>query len=1230
MKTFSRLEIHDIELPGLTLIEAGAGTGKTWTITGLYLRLLLEQGLDVEQILVVTYTKAATAELHERIRRRLADMLAALQAGGSEDAFCAALLLAMDEAQRDRARARLTRAISGFDEAAIFTIHGFCQRALTDHAFEAGSGFEQELVPDERELLREVVDDFWRREVYPAGGLWVDFLAETGQSPDAWLAEIAPHVGKPYLRVAEGDACAAAFTAPLEQAYAEARALWRGEREAIMALLLAGDLDGNKYRAASVPKWCAAFDGYFASARPGLRLPDNAAKLTPEALAGAAKKGRTPPSHAFFDACQGLIEAAEETAARLEAKLAAGKARLLAWCNAELPKRKAALQVLSYNDLLNCLAEALDAEHGAHLAQGLRERYRAALIDEFQDTDPVQYRIFEAIYGGSGQPVFFVGDPKQAIYSFRGADVYSYLQARHQAERLHTLDTNQRSTAELIAAVNALFSGHGAPFLVEDIDFRPAQASTRPKPWLAVEGDGGAPFRFDVLPQPPAGSKGAKPWSKERAAEMAAESTAADIARLLGLARQGRARLVSDSAIAQEPARLDPLSLRGTGGEGRGYLTPPHPDPLPEGEGTRKLNGGDIAVLVSTHHQGRRMELALRALGIPSVRQGQDNVYAGSEAMELERVLLAAAEPGREPLVKGALATELMGWRAGELFALQQDEAAWEEQLDRFHRYHALWRDHGFMPMLRAWFDEAGVAERLLAHGDGERRLTNLLHLAELLQVESHERPGLDALLGWFGRKLHQPERGEEAALLRLESDAERVKIVTVHTSKGLEYPVVYCPFLWDGGLLRKDESSFAYHDERQQPWLTFQPDDSTLGTVARERLAEKLRLLYVALTRAKHRCQVVWGHVSGMELSALFWLLHGGDCVGAEDSLAALERRAKALDHGAIVEALERLAAGAPDAIGLAQASAAGEGGRPAAEPRDGLAAQAFTRGVLQPAWRMTSFSALSAGRHSEAPDHDAASAAAPPPPAGDNIFTFPRGANAGTCLHAVFENWEFTCREREPLERLAARKLKAYAIDEKWNAVVAAMVDAVLDAPLDGAALRLNRVPAGQRLVELEFTFALQGLQARRLQALLADPAYGLAPAFVQAAGQLAFDAAHGYMKGYIDLVFAHEGRYYVVDWKSNWLGASPADYISPRLEQAVAREHYYLQYLIYCLALHRYLRLRQPDYDYGHHFGGVYYLFLRGIHPAFPGAGIHADRPSPALIDALDRLFEGEEAA
>ncbi|WP_156303054.1 UvrD-helicase domain-containing protein, partial [Methylogaea oryzae] len=354
------------------------------------------------------------------------------------------------------------------------------QRALTDHAFEAGSGFEQELVPDERELLREVVDDFWRREVYPAGGLWVDFLAETGQSPDAWLAEIAPHVGKPYLRVAEGDACAAAFTAPLEQAYAEARALWRGEREAIMALLLAGDLDGNKYRAASVPKWCAAFDGYFASARPGLRLPDNAAKLTPE-LGRRGEKRPHPAQPRFFRRLPSLIEAAEETAARLEAKLAAGKARLLAWCNAELPKRKAALQVLSYNDLLNCLAEALDAEHGAHLAQGLRERYRAALIDEFQDTDPVQYRIFEAIYGGSGQPVFFVGDPKQAIYSFRGADVYSYLQARHQAERLHTLDTNQRSTAELIAAVNALFSGHGAPFLVEDIDFRPAQASTRPK-----------------------------------------------------------------------------------------------------------------------------------------------------------------------------------------------------------------------------------------------------------------------------------------------------------------------------------------------------------------------------------------------------------------------------------------------------------------------------------------------------------------------------------------------------------------------------------------------------------------------------------------------------------------------------------------------------------------------------------------------------------------------------
>lgn len=1202
-------DIYAAELGGLNLVEASAGTGKTWTISGLYVRLILELGLNVDQILVVTYTKAATAELQDRIRKRLREVLSAFETGESDDEFCRRIVELYGDRTETAVR-RLGYAISGFDEAAVHTIHGFCQRLLNESAFESGADFDCELMPDETDLLREIVDDFWRREVYLASPAWAEFLAQKNQSPDVWLGEIQPHVGKPFLKIAgpveppdETDALAR-----FGQAVLEAAEVWHAERNAIEALLLNyPDFNKTRVKPESLRSWLAEtadfFDRWLPPERtpqpvvlpevpPLIELPGGLRRLTPEALAAAVKKGCEPPRHPFFQCGQSVIEADETLRLDFEARLQCLKRRLIEFCNAELDQRKSALQVVCYNDLLNRLATALDSEHGERLAETVRRRYRAALIDEFQDTDPTQYRIFRRVYGDGGSPVFFVGDPKQAIYGFRGADIFSYLEARSN-ERItrRTLKTNQRSERDLIVAVNALFVGHPRPFLLDEIPYPEVKPAARPRAVLDIEGDGEEPFRFLLLPQEQDEKGKEKAYSKGAASRSAALATAFEIVRLLDAASEGKARL-----------------------------------------GERNLDGGDIAVLVSTHVQARLIEDALTASGVPSVRQGQENVFSSPEAAELERILQAVAQPGREPLIKAALATELMDRTANAIFDLQRDEAAWEAIVDRFQAYHQIWLSEGFMPMFRRWFEDARITEHLPKFRDGERRLTNLLHLAELLQVESRKKSSIDTLLGWFGRAIRNPSKNDETALLRLESDAKRVKIVTIHTSKGLEYPLVFCPFLWDGRLRQRKAESVLLHRHGESVLdLGSAQLELNRRQAIQEEMSENLRVLYVALTRAVYRCHVVWGNVrngrdksEGFHSTALAWLLHGGSTAPEDDPLSALEARLQEADTDLIAADIHRFSEQAPGCVSLGFAETRLVRHRGSApEHVTTLAVRSFRRPPLYPSWRMSSFSGLTTGRHSEAPDYDVLPDFDLPEAPGDSIFAFPRGARAGSCLHAILEEWDFACRDSERLADLVRRKLKAHGIGDEWVPTVRQAVETALEATLDDNGLKLSDIPAEKRLAEMEFTYALRGGDSDGLRKLLSDPRFQCDRRYAEAARLLDFRHIEGYMKGFIDLVFEADGRYYLLDWKSNWLGNTPADYASDRLVEAMAREHYYLQYLIYTVALHRYLEQRLPNYGYETHFGGVYYLFLRGISPKRK-TGILGDKPSFELIQALECLL------
>ena len=1161
----SHLDPKTVVLSGLNVIEASAGTGKTYTLAELYLRLILEQGLTVDQILVVTYTRAATEELRDRLREKLVEVRDGLL---SEPAHDVAL------------RQHLSLAIQSFDESAIFTIHGFCQRVLGDFAFESGLSFDLELVGDDQQLLQGMVDDFWRKQITTADARLAQYLIARRETPETLLQSIRPLLGKPYLQtlpVSEVD---------IEQVYQQAQSqfervkqLWLDEQEAMMAVLQDKTLlNGNKYRSASVEKWLVLLADLLSQTKVPSRLFDGFERFTLAKLDDALKKGKVLPELFFWRACGDLQEQVVQMQAAQALQYQKLRLVALQTVQAEMPASKQQQQVQSYDDLLLNLEQALAGEGGDWLAAKLRAQYPAALIDEFQDTDPVQYASFNRIYAGSDLPVFLVGDPKQAIYSFRGADIFTYLAAKSSTNAEHTLGTNWRSHPNLVSAVNSLFSRQTQPFIYDEIPFYPVAAARDEFDVLSVNGQP-APLQLLWADED-------KPLSKKEMTALSASVTADEIAKLLNEAAVGQATLLDEKT--QEAVIL---------------------------------TGGDIAVLVRNHKQAYTMQQCLQQRGINSVQQGRENVFASAESLMLERVIKGIAEPDNTMAMTAALATDLWAYDASSLYALQQDEAAWSDQFELFYDLHQVWLRSGFMRAFRQLLNHISGQQRLLSLPGGERKLTNLLHLAELVQAQSTQQDGgMSSILQWFASRIQSIDPNDETGQLRLESDEQLVHIITIHKSKGLEYPIVFCPFLWDSQIRVAKGEVISFHDAdaNYQAYVAFAEPDLTRASEAnkKEQEAEALRLLYVALTRARERCVICWGNAKGVAESGLFSLLHP-TASDADSELMLADVTALA---GASAGTISLEVMDVDQAVDY-QAKQNGQ---------NTFAAKVF-EGDIQAPWRVGSFSTLTQGHDAELPDYDAqANADVPVVQVQErhvlDRFSFPRGAQAGTCLHAIFEFLDFASDDDIAIHALVNKTLLQYGFEMHWTSVVCDWVKSVCNTELSAhSGLKLNRLTHSQRLDELAFYFPVAGLSVSGIQQSLL-PFLAPESPLAKVISQLQFFDLTGFMKGFIDLVFEDQGRFYIVDYKSNHLGHQQTGYQTDELNQAMISHDYPLQYLIYSLALHRYLRLRLPDYDPEQHLGGAYYLFIRGMQPEWGQTGVFYDKPSVAVLDALDLCLQG----
>lgn len=1169
--TAESLDPLRLPLIGERLIEASAGTGKTFTIAALYLRLLLGLGgeaaypraISVEELLVVTFTEAATEELRGRIRSNIHELRIACLRGESDNPLYSALLAEI--ADKDDAAKTLLLAERQMDEAAVFTIHGFCQRMLSLNAFESGMLFEQQLIEDESRLRYQACADFWRRHCYPLTRDIAAMIHDVWKGPrdllkslDRWLQGEAPQLKSPPApneTLAERHQQIIARIDSLKQQ-------WREQVGEIEGVLENSGLDRRKFNRGNQGKWMEKVNAWAQEETLSYQLPDALEKFAQSFLLERTKAGGEPPVHPLFSAVESLL-ASSLTLTDLVL------ARAMVEIRDAVAREKRRRGELGFDDMLSRLDEALRGDSGETLASAIRQRFPVAMIDEFQDTDPQQYRIFRRIWRRQPETaLLLIGDPKQAIYAFRGADIFTYMKARGDVAAHYTLDTNWRSSPGMVGSVNRLFSLSDNPFMFHEIPFLPVKAAAKNK---------GLRFTVDAADVPamnvwlmPGDTVGSGDYQT-----FMAQLCATQIRDWLSAGQRGRALLW-------------------------------------RGETSRPVQASDITVLVRNRLEAAQVREALQTLGIPSVYlSNRDSVFETLEAQELLWLLQAVLAPERENTLRSALATSMFGLTALDIENLNQDEQAWDALVEEFSEYRQIWRQRGVMPMLRALMTARHIAENLLATRGGERRLTDILHISELLQEAASQLESEHALVRWLAQHIAEPDSNAASQQMRLESDKHLVQIVTIHKSKGLEYPLVWLPFI---ARFRKQDQAFYHDRETFAAVLDLGQDEASLELAEAERLAEDLRLLYVALTRAVWHCSLGVAPLSSRKsgnsdfhLSALGRLLQAGEAMDA----AGLAARLADFCHGDIALQI-------PGELDLTPWQA------PAATiPR--LSARELQRRIADD-WRVTSYSGLQqhgfSGGQDLLPrlDVDAAGVGEVVEEPQLTPHQFPRGAAPGTFLHSLFEELDFT----QPVpEGWMAEKLQLSGFDAQWAPVLTDWLGGVLKTRLPGPDIALNQLASRDKQVEMAFYLPIaQLLTAERLDALIRqyDPLSADTP-------PLDFRQVRGMLKGFIDLVFRHEGRYYLLDYKSNWLGEDREAYTRPAMEQAMRAHRYDLQYQLYSLALHRYLRHRLADYDYDRHFGGVIYLFLRGMDGQEGGQGIFTTRPVRPLIDGLDQLFAGE---
>ncbi|WP_159820109.1 exodeoxyribonuclease V subunit beta [Colwellia sp. 20A7] len=1239
--TLTNLDSSTIPLTGRHLIEASAGTGKTYNITRIYLRLLLERELKVEEILLMTFTKDATQELRGRIDAFIREALNNWQTLCSQDPYFKAIdkRVNPDNVNPNKIEFLLKRALLFLDEAAIFTIHGFCQRALTQHAFASGLPFNANMSTNSSELVLEATQDWYRQLAKQSIENFV-LVEAFWATPTAFVSSFAKAIShRSELSVIDVQSLVANFIQLAKQASV---ALNNNTSLLDEGLVAHKKPEEQEKRAAELVKLKQWLDN-IAQCQDDNALLDAAAYPMPDYLLN----GNRHPK-AFKVQLAQVLDSAKEIKAQVK-NLAKNINKAQAYqivraaiyqIRQQVKQTKEQLNCLDFDDLINTLADCLQPtpvnnspsakQRNNVLAQTLLAQYPVALVDEFQDTDPQQFAILQGIYYQKDQSnvnsdntssteysknaLYLIGDPKQAIYGFRGGDIFAYLNARSDCDYHWLMDTNWRSSPDVVEAYNQVFSGSTTENSVQQsvfgygIDYQPVLAGKKADSAVDSLTNKGRALRFVHFT-----GEGFADKVPQSVRPLMATWCANEIVELL-----------NDNDIGNDI---------GSDSENNSQ--------------NKKTKPKDIAILVRDGREASAIKEALLQANLASVfLSDRANLFDSEQAAQLIKLLKGILAPEDERLYLSAITCGLLGINATALYKLQQDESAYQILKFNFFDYREQWQRQGFISMaitiMHQHFDFSGANDS----GNKSRALTNLLHLFEILQSASQKFLQPQELLYWFEQQCN--DDGARAANdleteQRLENDGDLIRIVTQHGAKGLEYPVVFIPF----ATRHKDPLKFGnksvsyieYHNEQGQLCLSLDGDEQAKIAMANEAYAESIRLLYVAITRAERRCYI---------LSTAF----------DKYALSPLGKTLQWQPEQDIAQSLSQLVASSPNTISFQHESfdslsfdiaSNSISQKQQVEQTAELEVSKFI-GKIERDWWLSSFSALSKNlRHGgiSSPDRDSIDV-------DDNSLTnrkndkavirfqLAKGAHSGNLLHDILEHSNFKSSDEIDNNMLESTKWPLLKYGELTtgftDADLVSWLDEIVKAPMTNQSdtldtFCLSDIPLQKTLRENEFYFPMNEANITDLEKLLTDHRNaGLTKANPNTVRLPSYKSLKGMMHGFIDLVFEQNGKYYVCDYKSSHLGDDYNDYDYDALRDDIEKNYYDLQYLIYSLALHRYLQQNLPDYDVAEHFGGIYYLYLRGMtnDKSHQGQGVYYRTITVNELIQLDDLFLGKKLA
>jgi len=1154
-------------LKSINLIEASAGTGKTYAIAMLVLRFVVEKELDIKQILVVTFTKAATEELKDRIRLRLNETR--LTITGAQQSTDPSITQWLDSLsiEPELVIQRLNSALLDIDQAGIFTIHGFCQRILAEHALESGQLFDSELTGDISTIKQACSDDFWRKQIYQRSDWEASLLTSQYKTPDQLLASIdfiAP------------DLVVYPDHQDLEQKLAELKKLIEANKQTIQLTLsiIEEQLPEAKFKKTFItgfkensqnllqwldekstvsPDFSLLTEQGLINALNGVKFKKSKAKLLPSEEQKSNYINELNIDTALFEKIDHAVNSISLILRR----------SLLETLREDVDKRLQQLNVLSFDDLINRFSAALQHEKGQTLRQEIQQRFQAALIDEFQDTDQKQWFIFSTLFNSAEHYLYLIGDPKQAIYKFRGADINSYFAAQKQAQHHFTLGSNWRSHPQLVEGVNTLFARE-QPFYAKNPEFNNVNAAL-----TALHGS----VYLNESTLPPLvlwqlNKNDDEFWTAGKAATEIKLATVNEILALL-----------SPSYSINKHEQQSPI--------------------LPK----------DIAILVRSNPQAKDFQLALNEAGIAAVINSKESVFASAEAIDLFTLLQAVAQPTNNHLLKQALTLNCFNLNGQQLYQMLNDELIMDGWLSRFLDYQQNWHKNGFMVMMQQLLSNEKILPHLSKLDYAERRITNLQHCIELVQQAAiDEHLGINKTLDWLHNNITQAAikpSGSDEQQLRLESDEEAVKIITMHSSKGLEFPIVFCPFLWQrGAQLNKEQHVIKCHENNTMiADLGSDLFEQHREIALQEELAEDLRVFYVAVTRAKFRCYLNWADVRTKDKannSAMAYLLDfsNDDFSQQQEKLKSYIQQSPSAFEYQLIETEQAIS-------GYHQAQIS----------EDSVSVRQRQR-ALYTHWQMSSYTALSSLSIHDAPE-------LPDDKAREEIIIdwseasyseLPRGAHTGNVIHDLLENIPFNIlSEDNDISQQRDKACQRYGLKTEQPEQIDLLLKNTVNAQLtkDDKHFSLKNLQVNQCLKEMPFYLSMKTIDVSQINHILKDdPGYQT----------LSKKTLRGYLTGFIDLICEYNGQYFVMDYKSNAL----ENYKQQNLVDAMREHNYGLQYWIYTVVLHQYLKNRLPDYSYEEHIGGIKYLFVRGMDESQSTGGVYEIKPEFSKVEQLAKLF------